>query len=134
MAVPAIFSLPIMAALCSLRESPVWLQRMGKMEDAKEAAAFYRLSLPDPLIKEEALSHNTKKPKKALKEQLMAGIRDLTQQGCEFWIDFASLAILSSLFGWCGFPILSFYAVEVFNISGSPMSASYSACITRYII
>ena len=36
MAVPAAFSLPIMAALYNLSESPVWLQRMGKMEKTKE--------------------------------------------------------------------------------------------------
>ena len=131
-AVLASFSLPIMVALYNLRESPVWLQRMGKMEKAKEAAAFYRLSLPE-LSKEEALAFNVKKSKKTLEEQLMAGIRDFTQQGSDFWIDFAFLAILSFLFSWCGFPILTSYAVEIFQLSGSPISASNTAFITRYI-
>ena len=132
MAVPAIFSLPIMAALFNLRESPVWLQRMGKMQNAKEAADFYRLSLPKS-PPEEALSRNSKESKKTLQERLMAGIHHLTQEGSDFWLNLACLATLSFLFGWCGFPLLSFYAVEIFHLSGSPLSASNTACITRYI-
>ena len=132
MAVPAAFSLPIMAALYNLSESPVWLQRMGKMENAKEAAAFYRLSLPEP-PREETLSCNRKESETTSEENWMSSFRDLAQQGSDFWLNFAFLAFLSFLFGWCGFPILSFYAVEIFHLSGSPISASNTACITRYI-
>ena len=51
MVVPAIVALPILAGLYKLRDSPVWLQRMGNMRAAKEAAAFYRLSLPQSFRK-----------------------------------------------------------------------------------
>ena len=132
MAVPAAFSLPIMAALYNLSESPVWLQRMGKMENAKEAAAFYRLSLPEA-PREETLSCNRKESEATSEENFMSSFRDLAQQGSDFWLNFAFLALLSFLFGWCGFPLLSFYAVEIFHLSGSPLSASNTACITRYI-
>ena len=40
MAVPAILTLPTIVALVNLRESPSWLQRQGRLQEAKEAAAF----------------------------------------------------------------------------------------------
>merc|ERR1719193_745699 len=73
MAVLAILSFPIMAALYNLRESPAWLQRMGRMQEAQEAAGFYRLSLPEPslaVLEEGQLSQGIKEPKKTLMEHL----------------------------------------------------------------
>ena len=67
MVVPAIMALPIFAALYKLRDSPVWLQRMGNMRAAKEAAAFYRLSL---LTLEEGLSRKMQESEKTLTEEL----------------------------------------------------------------
>ena len=40
MAVPAILALPTIVALVNLRESPSWLQRQGRLKEAKEAATF----------------------------------------------------------------------------------------------
>ena len=136
MAVLAILSFPIMAALYNLRESPAWLQRMGRMQEAQEAAGFYRLSLSQPSSSDEGpSSQDIEEPKKLLVEQLKARLRVLTlrvQQDSTFWRNFAFLAALNLLLGWSGFPILSFYAVEIFQLSGSPISASHTAFITRY--
>ena len=44
-AVLGVLGLPVVAALYNLKESPVWLQRKGRMEEADEAAAFYKISL-----------------------------------------------------------------------------------------
>jgi len=89
------------------------------------------LSLPEPSSEEGPLSHEMKEPKKNLVEQLKASLRNLTlQQDSAFWLNFSFLAALNLLFGLSGFPILSFYAVEIFQLSGSPISASYTACIT----
>merc|ERR1719266_3112422 len=46
------------------------------------------------------------------------------------WSRFIFLSTLFALIGWCGFPILSFYAVEIFSKSGSPFSASHTSWIT----
>merc|ERR1719193_1585883 len=73
MAVLAILSFPIMAALYNLRESPAWLQRMGRMQEAQEAAGFYRLSLPQP--SSGPSSQDIEEPKKLLVEQLKARLR-----------------------------------------------------------
>ena len=129
MAVPFSLSLPILAALYNLRESPAWLQRMGQMQEAQEAAVFYRLPPPEPSSKEEPLSQDIEEPKKQMVEQLKARL----QQDSAFWPNLAFLAALNLLLGWSGFPILSFYAVEIFQLSGSPISASNTAFITRYI-
>jgi len=132
LAVPLFLSLPIMAALYNLRESPAWLQRMGRVQEAEEAAAFYRLSLPEPSLDlfEEEGPKDIKEPKKNLMEQLKAGLRILTLQGSAFWRNFAFLATLNLLFGWSGFAILASYAVEIFTLSGSPLSAAHTASIT----
>ena len=110
MVVPAIVALPILAGLYKLRDSPVWLQRMGKMRAAKEAAAFYRLSLPQSFRKtsliltlEEELSRKIQESEKTLTEELKSGLHYLYQRGSQFWLNFAFLAILSFLSGWCGF-------------------------------
>ena len=79
------------------------------------------------------MSQDMKEPKKKLVEQVKASLRVLTLQDSAFWRNFSFLAALSLLFGWAGFPILSFYAVEVFRLAGSPLSASHTACVTRYI-
>ena len=55
----------------NLKESPLWLQKNGNMENAKEATAFSRLS------KKEAMGGNKKESKKTLKKQSMSGIRHL---------------------------------------------------------
>ena len=130
MAVPAILTLPTMAALANLRESPSWLQKRGRNEEAQEAAAFYRISLP-ALIMEGPLCQDVKETKKGLLERLKGILHTLTLQGSSFWCNFAFLATLFLLLGWCGFSILSFYAVEVFQLSGSPISAAHTSWITR---
>ena len=128
MAVPAILALPTILALVNLRESPLWLQRQGRLQEAKEAATFYRISLPEP-----SESQGVKEAKKSLLERLKGSLHNLTLQDSAFWRKFAFLASLFLLLGWCGFSILSFYAVEVFQLSGSPISAVHTSWITRCI-
>jgi len=129
MAVPVILSLPTMAALANLKESPAWLQRQGRNQEAQEAADFYRISLPvSAPISKESLFQDAKE--KSLLERLKGILHTLTLQGSAFWCNFAFLASLFLLLGWCGFSILSFYAVEVFQLSGSPISAAHTSWIT----
>ena len=133
MAVPVILSLPTMAALANLKESPAWLQRQGRNQEAQEAADFYRISLPvSAPISKESIFQDAKE--KSLLERLKGILHTLTLQGSAFWCNFAFLASLFLLLGWCGFSILSFYAVEVFQLSGSPISAAHTSWITRYKI
>ena len=136
MAVPAILALPTILALANLRESPSWLQKQGRLQEAREAAAFYRISLPESslVISEESKSQDVKEAKKSLLERLKGILRTLTLQGSAFWCNFAFLATLFLLLGWCGFSILSFYAVEVFQLSGSPISAAHTSWITRWVV
>ena len=135
MAVPAILALPTIVALVNLRESPLWLQRQGRLQEAKEAATFYRISLPEPssVISGGSESQGVEEAKKGLLERLKGNLHALTLQDSAFWRNFAFLASLFLLLGWCGFSILSFYAVEVFQLSGSPISAVHTSWITRCI-
>ena len=135
MAVPAILALPTIVAIVNLRESPSWLQRQGRLQEAKEAAAFYRISLPEPssVISGGSESQGVREAKKSLLERLKGNLHTLTLQDSAFWRNFAVLASLFLLLGWCGFSILSFYAVEVFQLSGSPISAAHTSWITRCI-
>ena len=130
MAVPALLTLPTMAALANLRESPSWLQRQGRNQEAQEAATFYRISLP-AVILEGPSCQDGKESKKGLLDRLKAILHILTLLGSAFWCNFAFLATLFLLVGWSGFSILSFYAVEVFQLSGSPISSAHTSWITR---
>ena len=134
MAVPAILTIPTMAVLANLRESPSWLQRQGRNEEAQEAADFYRISLPESssvILEGPVCQDDVKETKKGLLERLKGIQHTLSLQGSSFWCNFAFLATLFLLLGWCGFSILSFYAVEVFQLSGSPISAAHTSWITR---
>ena len=103
MAVPAILALPTILALVNLRESPSWLQRQGRLQEAKEAAAFYRISLPEPssVISGGSESQGVKEAKKSLLERLKGNLHILTLQDLAFWRNFAFLASLFLLLGWC---------------------------------
>merc|ERR1712241_1574530 len=50
--------------------------------------------------------------------------------GINFWKKVLYLSLLFCGIGWCGFSILSFYAVEVFQESGSPFSPSTTSWVT----
>ena len=132
MAVPALLALPTMAALYFLKESPSWLQRRGRQEEAEEAAAFYKLQLTE-VLQEAPSTKELEVKKSGVMEKLKSVLRSLSLQGSQFWHNFAFLAILFVLIGWCGFSILSFYAVEIFQLSGAPISASHASWITRYL-
>ena len=133
-AVLGVLGLPVVAALYNLKESPVWLQRKGRMEEAEEAAAFYKISLrtePSFVFEKKPPCQDRKETTRNLKDQLKAVLDDPVLQDSVFRQTFGFLAILFLLFGWCGFPILSFYATEIFQMSGSPISAAHTAWLTR---
>jgi MFS family permease len=132
MAVPALLSLLTMAAIHWLRESPAWLQRRGRRGEAIVAAAFYKLPLPEDGPNPQSVAH-TDDPNKLRSpaERVKALLYTLVQPGSHFGHNFAFLAALFCLLGWCGFSILSFYAVEVFQLSGSPLSPAHTSWITR---
>jgi hypothetical protein len=132
MAVPALLSLPTMAAIHCLRESPAWLHRRGRKGEAAAAAAFYKLPLPEDGPEPQSAGQ-TDDPNKLRSpaERVKALLYTFAQQGSNFWHNFAFLAALFCLLGWCGFSILSFYAVEVFQLFGSPISAAHTSWVTR---
>ena len=132
MAVPTFLALPTLAGIYQLRESPSWLHRKGKVREAEQAAAFYRLPQPKtPTIAEVPDSGAVQEP--GLVGKLKTVLRTLSLQGSSFWQNFAFLSLLFLLLGWCGFSILSFYAVEVFQLSGSPISAAHTSWVTRSV-
>ena len=128
MAVPAFLALPTLAGIYQLRESPSWLHRKGKVREAEQAAAFYRLPLTSLT---EGSSTAEASTRMGPVERLRKTSRTLAMQGGHFWPDFAFLSLLFLLLGWSGFSILSFYTTEIFQRSGSPLSASHTAWITR---
>jgi len=65
---------------------------------------------------------------------LAGNINDISKsifsKDINFWKKVLYLSLLFCGIGWCGFSILSFYAVEVFQESGSPFSPSTTSWIT----
>ena len=131
MTVPAALAIPILAGLWWLRESPYWLTLQGRLEEAMASANFYSLEVPSVKIVIETLGTDMIDCNGTKMERMKALLRTLSQQGKQFWKDLAFLSLLFVLVGWSGFSILSFYAVEIFQRSGSPISAEHTSWITR---
>ena len=127
MAVPALLALPTMVGIYHLRESPAWLQRRGSTEETRRAADFYRLPHPEDL---QIATGSDIKKQDGLIEKIKSELQQLSKQDSSFWQNFYFLVVLFLLLGWCGFSILSFYAVEVFQLSGSLLSASHTSWVT----
>ena len=77
-------------------------------------------------------SHESSSMCQSVIKNLGSVSRALVEQDKAFWRRVLFLSTLFSLIGWCGFSILSFYAVEVFQLSGSPISAAHTSWITRW--
>lgn len=134
--VPAILAIPTFIAITFLHESPEWLNKTGQVKKCEEALRFYHKELEerknDIQIVEIEVKDNTTKRHAifVLVENLNVFSKSILEQDQSFWRNFLYLAVLFTSVGWCGFSILSFYAVEVFQESGSPFSASNTSWIT----
>merc|ERR1711953_890008 len=135
--VPMVLALPIFIGLSFLQESPDWLRKKQRFEEMERSISFYRryrdtecganckLCQPsDQEIPEKG------KSSVSFAENLLEVSRALLSKSEQFWSRFIFLSALFALIGWCGFPILSFYAVEIFSKSGYPFSASHTSWLT----
>ena len=134
MAIPALLALPTIIGIYHLRESPVWLSRRGRVTEASRAAHFYRLpgqgdAIVEDVIVEDTVSSHINEQDGPL-ERFKAVLSKFSKQDSDLWQNFAFLVVLFLLLGWCGFSILSFYAVEVFEVLGSPLPASHTSWVT----
>merc|ERR1712106_6754 len=134
--VPAILAIPTFIAILFLYESPEWLNKNGQTKKCDLACKFYHKQLDEKKIDikiVEVEANNTNKKRNAMLI-LVGNLNDFSksvlEQDKSFWRNFLYLAFLFTSIGWCGFSILSFYAVEVFQESGSPFSASNTSWIT----
>jgi len=132
MTVLAVMVIPILIGISWLRESPHWLTLQGRLEEARDSANFYSLEIPDSAVITETQTqgNNEDSCNTNIMKKMKALLRTLSQQGKQFWKDLAFLSVLFVLVGWSGFSILSCYAVEVFQRSGSPISAEHTSWIT----
>jgi len=133
--VPAFLSVPIFVAICFLHESPEWLNKMGQEKRCQEALRFYKKDLEGAGSKLVIKTFNenkteSKQPIVILVEKLKTFLSLLMLQDPSIISNMLYLAGLFLSIGWCGFSILSFYAVEIFQLSGSPFSASNTSWIT----
>jgi len=137
-AIPMFLAVPIFIGIFFLHESPDWLRKNQRFEEMEKAVSFYRrydvdydvdcklCQLSDkqiPLLKKQ-------KPLTIFMENITEVSRAFLSKDRRFWATFLFLSSLFAFLGWCGFSILSFYAVEVFTKSGSPFSASNTSWIT----
>jgi len=134
--VPAFLSVPIFVAITCLHESPEWLNKMGHEQQCQEALKFYQKDLEGakskPVIKP-INDNKTPHPRfnvVILVEKCKTFLHLLMLQDPSFVTHLLYLSALFVCIGWCGFSILSFYAVEIFQLSGSPLSASNTSWIT----
>ena len=134
--VPAILAIPTFIAITFLHESPEWLHKNGQTKKCELALKFYHKNLDEKQIKIQIVEIESKDDDKKRHAMLVlvGNLNDFSksilEQGQSFWKNFLYLAVLFTSIGWGGFSILSFYAVEVFQRSGSPFSASNTSWIT----
>jgi len=137
-AVPMLLALPVFIGLSFLHESPDWLSKKHRFEEMEQSVRFYRryryadCGANCKLCQQSEENIHLEKQKSSVNfaENILEVSRALQSKSEQFWSRFIFLAVLFALLGWCGFPILSFYAVEIFSKSGSPFSASHTSWIT----
>ena len=66
------------------------------------------------------ISSKSQKPVVLMMKNVTEMTTALLSKDKQFWATFAFLVSLFAFLGWCGFSILSFYAVEVFTKVSSP--------------
>ena len=133
--VPAFLSVPICVAISCLHESPEWLNKMGHEQQCQAALQFYRKDLEGEIFKAVKQSEEEDTIAKSfsvtsLMEKIKTFLSLLMFQYPSFLRNMLYLSTLFLCIGWCGFSILSFYAVEIFQLSGSPLSAANTSWIT----
>merc|ERR1711892_1371153 len=129
--VPAFLAVPIFGAIFFLHESPEWLNKMGHEKRCQEALNFYQKDLEGEKLNLEKKTENEESfPKFIIVVKLKTFLRLIMFQYPDFLRNMLFLSTLFLCIGWCGFSILSFYAVEIFQLSGSPLSASNTSWIT----
>ena len=129
--VPAFLAVPIFATIFFLHESPEWLNKMGHEKRCQEALNFYQKDLEGEKLNLEKKTENEESfPKFIIVVKLKTFLRLIMFQYPDFLRNMLFLSALFLCIGWCGFSILSFYAVEIFQLSGSPLSASNTSWIT----
>ena len=139
LAVPALLAVPVFCAVACLQESPEWLHKAGHKEHALQAAIFYQKQIrSDSILWEEKPKINKEKDSvKSIidqKNKLKSLIACIIKNDPRFIQNVIYLSLLFICIGWCGFSIMSFYAVEIFKLSGSPLSAvntSWIVSITK---
>jgi len=131
-AVPAILSVPIFVAVTFLHESPEWLNKKGQVHKCQAALEFYKKDLEEEAFKQIVNKENKESERKhsVHPKRLIENLKIVLKQYPSFPGHLAFLITLFLCIGWCGFSILSFYAVEIFQLSGSPLSASNTSWIT----
>jgi len=139
LAVPALLAVPVFCAVACLQESPEWLHKAGHREHALQAAIFYQKQIRSDsfLYKEKPLKKKDKDSVHKIvdkKNKLKMLISGIIKNDPKFIQNVLYLCFLFVCIGWCGFSIMSFYAVEIFKLSGSPLSAvntSWIVSITK---
>jgi len=131
--VPMLLAIPTFIAITFLHESPEWLNKNGQVAKCEKALKFYQKDLEEKkvniqIVKIEAKDDTTKRHAVLISVENFS--KSILAQDLKFWKNFLYLSVLFTCIGWCGFSILSFYAVEVFQESGSPFSASNTSWIT----
>ena len=127
--VPAFLAVPAFMAIAFLHESPEWLNKTGHEQQCQESLKFYQKDLESSRIKTTKKDTADKKHLVTTTNLLVLIKRFKTFMHLVILQDpyfLRNLLYLSTLFvciGWCGFSILSFYAVEIFKLSGSPLPA-----------
>merc|ERR1719433_2124404 len=135
--IPMLLAVPIFIGISFLHESPDWLSKKHRFEEMEQSVSFYRRYRDTEggncrLCQQSDEKIHLEKEKSSVNfaENILEVSRALLSKSEQFWARFIFLSALFALIGWCGFPILSFYAVEIFSKSGSPFSASHTSWIT----
>ena len=131
--VPAFLAVPVFVCIACLHESPEWLNKMGHNNQRQEALKFYQKDLEGSQQKTEDLptkkSDGTRTNLLVSKARFETFMNSIISQDPSFLRNLIFLSTLFICIGFGGFSVLSFYAVEIFQLSGSPLPASDTSWI-----
>ena len=137
-AIPAFVAFPAFFGISRIYESPEWLHKKGYVQLSTQSTQYYQRELEEE--EEDAKSLDMNMPKEVVmieKEHCMFGlakkmcisINRIVWENPRVPQHFIYLIVLHVCIGWGGFSILSFYAVGVFQKTGSPLSPVQTAWI-----
>ena len=103
-----------------MHESPVWLIKNGKVKEAEASLAFYNRSpaevADEVMLIKESLTSQLANDELPFKERTINNFKLFLRPN--FYRPYLYLQVVFVFIEWSSFPVLAFYLITIFKVSG----------------